>query len=153
MKSASEWFELYSRTHQNTINRRIHKICVPLIYASVLALLWTIPRPGGLENYGFLNWATFALFFLFLFYLRLGLIYFMQMMIFSLIILGVIMVAEALGLPLAWISLAVFVLAWIGQFYGHKREGKSPAFFADLAFLLIGPLWIINGHAGSRTVK
>ncbi|MEO8567556.1 MAG: Mpo1-like protein, partial [Ginsengibacter sp.] len=41
-------------------------------------------------------------------------------------------------------SLIVFVAAWIGQFYGHKIEGKKPSFFKDLQFLLIGPMWLMS---------
>jgi uncharacterized membrane protein YGL010W len=40
-------------------------------------------------------------------------------------------------------SLAVFVVAWIGQFYGHKIEGKKPSFLQDLQSLLIGPVWVL----------
>ena len=47
-------------------------------------------------------------------------------------------------------SIAVFVLAWIGQFYGHKIEGKKPSFFEDLAFLLIGPLWVVEAFLRPR---
>jgi uncharacterized membrane protein YGL010W len=42
------------------------------------------------------------------------------------------------------ISVAVFVVAWIGQFIGHKIEGKKPSFFDDLRFLLIGPLFVLS---------
>ncbi len=38
----------------------------------------------------------------------------------------------------------IFIFAWIGQFLGHKIEGKKPAFFKDLQFLLIGPLWQLS---------
>ena len=49
------------------------------------------------------------------------------------------------GQGILWqLSLGIFVLAWIGQFYGHKVEGKKPSFFKDLQFLLIGPLWTIK---------
>jgi len=41
-------------------------------------------------------------------------------------------------------SIAVFVVAWIGQFIGHKIEGKKPSFFDDLRFLLIGPLFVLG---------
>jgi uncharacterized membrane protein YGL010W len=41
------------------------------------------------------------------------------------------------------VSLTVFVLAWIGQFIGHKIEGKKPSFFDDLRYLLIGPLFVL----------
>jgi len=42
------------------------------------------------------------------------------------------------------VSIAVFVVAWIGQFIGHKIEGKKPSFFDDLRFLLIGPLFVLS---------
>ena len=38
----------------------------------------------------------------------------------------------------------MFVVAWIGQFIGHKCEGQRPSFFTDLGFLLIGPLWTLR---------
>src|SRR5438094_600235 len=42
------------------------------------------------------------------------------------------------------LSLVVFVIAWIGQFIGHKIEGKKPSFFEDIKFLLIGPAWLLG---------
>ena len=45
--------------------------------------------------------------------------------------------------PLWLIGIAVFVGAWIGQFIGHKIEGKKPSFFKDVQFLLIGPAWLM----------
>ena len=35
------------------------------------------------------------------------------------------------------------MIAWVGQFYGHKVEGKKPSFFKDL-HLLIGPVWCMD---------
>ena len=40
--------------------------------------------------------------------------------------------------------ITVFILAWIGQFIGHKIEGKKPSFFEDIQFLLIGPAWLLS---------
>tara|TARA_Y100000994_G_C15664545_1_gene431049 strand:- start:550 stop:783 length:234 start_codon:yes stop_codon:yes gene_type:complete len=42
-----------------------------------------------------------------------------------------------------YLYLGIFIISWIGQFIGHKIEGKKPAFFKDLQFLLIGPLWLL----------
>jgi uncharacterized membrane protein YGL010W len=42
------------------------------------------------------------------------------------------------------LSIAVFVVSWIGQFIGHKIEGKKPSFLDDLRFLLIGPLFVLG---------
>src|SRR5690606_29714150 len=45
---------------------------------------------------------------------------------------------------LFWLALGVFVVAWIGQFIGHKIEGRRPSCFTDLVYLLIGPLWTLS---------
>jgi uncharacterized membrane protein YGL010W len=42
------------------------------------------------------------------------------------------------------VCLALFIVAWIFQFIGHKIEGKKPSFFKDLQFLLIGPAWLLS---------
>ena len=41
-------------------------------------------------------------------------------------------------------SLLIFAVAWVGQFVGHKIEGKKPSFLEDLQFLLIGPAWLLH---------
>lgn len=42
------------------------------------------------------------------------------------------------------IALAVFIGAWVLQFVGHYvYEHRSPAFFKNLAHLLVGPLWVL----------
>ena len=46
--------------------------------------------------------------------------------------------------PLWQTALAIFVVAWIGQFIGHKIEGRKPSFFKDIQFLLIGPVWLLG---------
>jgi len=50
----------------------------------------------------------------------------------------------ALPVPLLATCLVIFVLAWIGQFIGHKVEGKKPSFLKDVVFLLIGPAWLLS---------
>jgi uncharacterized membrane protein YGL010W len=55
--------------------------------------------------------------------------------------------ALALEKHAAWslwaICLVLFALAWVGQFIGHHIEGKKPSFLKDLAFLMIGPAWLL----------
>ena len=55
-----------------------------------------------------------------------------------------VLVEQTAAYPLWQIALALFVLAWIGQFIGHMIEGKRPSFFKDLQFLLIGPAWLMS---------
>jgi uncharacterized membrane protein YGL010W len=89
------------------------------------------------------NWAAIVGVLISFFYLRLGFWYFAEMLI---VILICIIVNFWLGnfINLLYASIIIFVLAWIGQFYGHKVEGAKPSFLKDLEFLLIGPLWVIQ---------
>jgi uncharacterized membrane protein YGL010W len=148
MKTAQEYFDEYAISHQNNTNIAIHYICVPLIFFSVIGLLMTIPtffleNLLGLYNPLLENWAIVIGFLISIFYLRLGFWYFAQM-------LFVILVSVVLNFWLSHVtnllyaSLSIFILAWIGQFYGHKIEGAKPSFLKDLQFLLIGPLWVIK---------
>ena len=84
----------------------------------------------------------FALFF----YLRLSISISIGMFIISAIQLGIIFYMETLflDLHLLYIYLLIFIIAWVGQFIGHKIEGQKPSFFEDIQFLLIGPAWIIS---------
>ena len=51
------------------------------------------------------------------------------------------------------IYISIFTIAWTGQFLGHKIEGKKPAFFKDLQFLLIGPLWLLSFIYNKLNIK
>ncbi len=41
-------------------------------------------------------------------------------------------------------AIGVFVVAWVGQFIGHAIEGRRPSFLTDLAYLLVGPAWLMD---------
>ncbi|OAD45934.1 Mpo1 family 2-hydroxy fatty acid dioxygenase [Polaribacter atrinae] len=148
MKTAKEYFDEYAVSHQNETNQAIHYVCVPLIFFSVIGLLMSIPTTF-LENTFVLsnplieNWAVIVGLVISVFYLRLGFWYFIEMLF---IILIAILANFWLGnqVSLLYASITIFVLAWIGQFYGHKVEGAKPSFLKDLEFLLIGPLWVIQ---------
>ena len=154
MKTLEEWFAEYSVSHQNETNKKIHYICVPAIYFSVIGLLMSIPNRGLIslvhsDNFLYVNWAVVALIPVLYFYLRLSLRMAFYILIFSaLCVLGNYYLAK-IG-PLWWSSLIIFTFAWAGQFYGHKLEGKKPSFLKDLQFLLIGPAWILNKWFGGK---
>jgi len=144
-------FDKYAESHQNPSNEIIHWICVPLIVFSLLGLVWAIPFPHleflGKYN-GYLNWASFLIAFSIYYYLKLSpvLSYLMLFLIFGMS-MGIVQLEklEASGGPALWlVCLVIFVVAWIGQFIGHKIEGKKPSFLDDVKFLLIGPIWLLH---------
>lgn len=140
MKSIHSWLEDYSQSHRNPVNKRIHWICVPLILFTVVGALRAVTFGEGPVNgmtvgivltlayYALLSWR-----------LTLGMVP---------VLVGMALIAEAsfraLGTPMhLGLMAAIFIGAWIGQFYGHRVEGRKPSFFKDIQFLMIGPLWLL----------
>lgn len=134
--------EEYGESHQNAQNKRIHWVCVPAIFWCVIALIYALPSPGYLSwmPYGWLG-VVFVL----------SLAYYAHLSIslavgFTAVTAASVAIIHAIE-PLAtiWqVAVIVFVVAWIGQFWGHKIEGKKPSFFKDIQFLLIGPAWLLS---------
>ena len=140
-KSIHQWLDAYSVSHQNRTNKLIHWICVPIITWTVLALLWEVSLAPG----SWINLAMAFILFALIFYFRLSIPLMLGMAGFSAFCIGLIIWHErALDIALWQTALVLFVLAWIGQFIGHRIEGKKPSFFQDLQFLLIGPAWLLS---------
>ena len=122
----------YSESHLNPSNEIIHFICVPAIIFSFLGLLWCLHPLAALAA------AVLSL----IYYVSLSVPFAIGMLLMSSAMLWVLQVLpQAVILPA---SVAIFVVAWIGQFIGHKIEGKKPSFFDDLRFLLIGPIFVLS---------
>jgi len=139
----------YGESHRNQTNKSIHWICVPLIFFSIVGLIASIPAEVLhtllKSNNFFVNWATVALVLVALYYLSLSFSLTIGMALFGVMCLAAANVIVNLNImPLWLVSIIIFVLAWIGQFYGHKIEGKKPSFLKDLQFLLIGPAWLMH---------
>lgn len=143
------WLEEYALCHQNPINIIIHKICIPIITATLFGMLWSLPifseslrHKISIGNIGLFN-PSLILVPILAFYWNLSGTMTIAMLIFFLFLIGLVSVLEKNHVRIFRLSLIVFILAWIGQFIGHEIEGKKPAFFKDLQFLLIGPLWTL----------
>ncbi len=144
MRTLEQWFSEYAVSHQNPTNKLIHYICVPAIFFSVVGLLMCVKIHFFNLNLPIIeNLAFFVLIFVMIFYFRISVSMAMKMTLFSVFCL--ILNYFISGYFSLWIfSLSIFAIAWIGQFYGHKIEGKKPSFIDDLQFLMIGPAWVIE---------
>ncbi|MFT4544463.1 MAG: YGL010W-like membrane protein [Bacteroidia bacterium] len=146
MTKLDRLFTEYGESHQNETNQLIHWIFVPLIFLSVIGLLWDVKLGVSL---GFLdgeslNAAMIVTALAFAYYLNLS----FSISVGMLAVSGAgLLICYLFGndLPISvWkISLIIFVVSWIMQFVGHKIEGKKPSFFKDLQFFLIGPIWVL----------
>ena len=139
-----EWNAEYAIYHKNRTNKLIHWVCIPLIMFSLFGLL-------SILSFQFMSvFIVLAL----LYYLKLSKNLALGMLVISLSFITIIDIISLFdkGLLLT-IYLSIFVIAWIGQFLGHKIEGKKPAFFKDLQFLLIGPLWLLSFIYNKLNIK
>lgn len=150
MKTMQEWLDAYGESHQNPINKGFHWLCVPVIFFTIIGLLSLIPT--GLSDVfsgdfpgPYLHIGAAVILLGVLFFLRLSVSIATGMLVFSMLVLYFVNVVN-IAFPgnAVYIYLILFVLAWVGQFIGHKIEGKKPSFFDDLKFLLIGPAWLLH---------
>ena len=129
MKTIEQWFDEYGESHRNPLNKLLHWICVPLITFSLLGILWSV------HPYLMIGFMAVAM----LFYLTLSWRMTLAMGVVTTLMVLILSQMQAVF----WPCLAIFVVAWIGQFVGHGVEGRKPSFFKDVQFLLIGPLWVV----------
>lgn len=151
MRTIDALLSEYAESHQTKLNISIHYICVPLIFFSLIGLLACIPLPDTLTSVlptflrPFSHVGTLLIIFGLLYYLRLSIVLFVGMLLFSIGVLwGIYAISTLNFAPLWTLMLGIFVVAWIGQFIGHNHEGKKPSFLKDLQFLMIGPAWTMS---------
>lgn len=139
MKTMQQWFDEYAVSHQNPVNKAIHWVCIPLIFFSIVCLLL------GVRPVADFSLASMVMIAVLVYYFMLSRTIAIGMLIFYLLCLTAAKIwLMSFTIPLWQMALTVFVLAWIGQFIGHKIEGKKPSFLKDLQFLLIGPAWLLG---------
>ena len=144
MRDRAAYLARYGESHRNPTNQIIHMICVPPIFASVVAFAWLV-KFGAVLSVVPAAWQNLAVLLclpVLGFYARLGLASLTVGALWMAVSFAIILGIERAGLPLGPTALCVFVVAWIGQFVGHKIEGAKPSFLQDLLFLLIGPLFV-----------
>lgn len=149
MRKIDLLLEEYGESHQNPTNKLIHWVCVPAIFFSLVGLIFSIPvgfLPSALPFLGnFANWVTIALLLVMIYYISLSVPLSLGMLFFSALCLALANFLDITFPGFLWlISLAIFAIAWVFQFVGHKIEGKKPSFFKDVQFLMIGPIWLMH---------
>jgi uncharacterized membrane protein YGL010W len=130
----------YGESHQNPRNEVIHFIAIPLIMLSLLGMIFSL--------HPYIAYAFIAA--SMVYYVRLSLVFFGVMILWSVILLALVHAMGELVLPL---SVGIFVGAWILQFVGHKLEGKKPSFFEDIQYLWVGPLFVLSKLFGKLGIR
>jgi uncharacterized membrane protein YGL010W len=145
MRTTNQWLDEYGESHKNEPNKAIHWICVPTIFFTIVGLFYCIKLPLQLTPSLQLNVAMILVLAVTVYYLFLSRTLWIGMLFFGLVCLGACYAIERSGVAPLWlVCVVLFIIAWIGQFYGHKVEGKKPSFLKDIQFLMIGPMWLMS---------
>lgn len=123
----------YEESHRHPTNETIHFIAIPLIMLSLVGMLYAA---HPMVAYAFVAASM-------VYYARLSVVFLITMVVGSAAMLSIIYAMATAGV-LFNASLAIFVIAWIFQFIGHKLEGKKPSFFEDIQYLWVGPLFVLS---------
>lgn len=122
----------YAHSHLHPVNEWIHFICVPAIVFSLLGVIWAVHPLAALAT------------------VLVSLGYYLLLskpLAWGMLVMAGAMLMVLWAVPqrhVMLVSAVVFGVAWVGQFVGHKIEGKKPSFFDDLRFLMIGPLFVLG---------
>lgn len=131
MRRVDQLLAHYEISHRHPVNEAIHMVAIPLIMLSLVGLI-QVWHP--VLAYAFLAASL-------VYYLRLSLPFLLAMAVVSAVMLALLHWMGQARLP---ICTALFVGAWIGQFVGHKIEGRKPSFFEDIQYLWVGPLFVLT---------
>ncbi len=134
-------FSDYAAFHGPPGNRACHYVGIPLIVLSLFALLSAVPlfTLGGYT----VTLAEMLLLAATTYYLTLDPV--LAVLMFA---ISAASIAVGRRIPVAW-AVGLFVVGWIFQFVGHYvYEKRAPAFYRNLAHLLVGPLWILAKATG-----
>jgi uncharacterized membrane protein YGL010W len=123
----------YGLSHTHPTNELIHFVAIPAIMLSLTGLVFALHPALALLFVG----ASMV------YYARLSWPFTLCMLLGSSVMLAVVDALDTRGL-LVPVCLAVFVVAWIFQFIGHRIEGKKPSFFEDIQYLWVGPLFVLS---------
>lgn len=141
-RPAFELLVRYARYHRDQRNLTTHMLGVPMVvFATALLFSRATLQLGSLKTT--LAWALFSA--LWLWTLSRG-----QVLLgLATILFTAALAWAAHGLtglaPTVWLSLGLglLVAGWLAQSVGHYYEGRKPAFAADIAGVLVAPMFVV----------
>lgn len=143
MRTLEEQITQYAAYHRDRRNIATHFVGIPMIVFSIVLALTVWNAPLGSVR---LSAAVVVAVIASIYYFKLDFVLGVAMAVY--LAMNCVVAHEfALMLGSAnslWSALAIFVVGWILQFWGHKFEGMKPAFFDDIMGLVIGPLFVMT---------
>jgi uncharacterized membrane protein YGL010W len=143
MKTLAEQMAVYAAYHNDATNKAIHFVFVPLIIWSAMGLLVQL----GTFSLGTMaiTAAHVVAALLLAYYLSLDFPLGVAMvLLFTVMLVTVLQVQEAMGSQGWMLFLAVFVGSWIAQLVGHAAfEHRKPALADNVLQVFVAPIFVV----------
>lgn len=143
MKTLVDQMSMYAAYHKDETNKAIHFVFVPLIIWSAMGLLVQIgswPLATIEVTLALLVAVVLLAYYLYLdFALGVAMVF-----LFTLMLVTVHQVDQALGGNAVWLFTAVFVGSWIAQLVGHAAfEHRKPALADNVLQVFVAPIFVM----------
>ena len=145
LTSLDEWVDKYGALKARGPGNASAWLGIPLLIASLIGLLWSIPVPSVLrEASPAINYATLFIMATFVYYCILSI---------PLALGGLVLLAAA-AVPSVWLSQngiallplagAIFIVAFCWQLLDTWRARGRMLVGANLQYLMLGPIWLLR---------
>ncbi|KAL9655977.1 hypothetical protein ABK040_007598 [Willaertia magna] len=146
--SISKQFSNYYHYHQLPINQFIHFIFVPFIAFSLIMLVWRISLKNFLFigfNSEYCNLAVYSVILLCIYYLLLDLFVgtLLTIQFTSFLFLTSYLNHNLNNQNYFLFAIAVQIIGWGTQFFGHWLEGRRPALIDNVFQIFIAPMFVL----------
>lgn len=137
--------EDFTNHHQHPTNVKIRYFTIPSLVVGVIGLLWAIPVPAMIIEYGsWFNVASLAMIAFLVFCARISWPLTIGMLVGGIVILLFVESLQRFYPMYLWqVSLGLVAISLIAQHIGYRMEGSKLATGQKLRFLLLAPLWLV----------
>ena len=144
MTDTERWLAEYGDNHDQTENRVLHWIAVPLFIFGTVGMLWALPIPDAfLKISPLLNWSITFLMAAEVYYFIISISLALGMLPFVVAIATLIALLSTAVTSLLWFSIAILILGMTGLYLAKGSRRDVHGLVRDMQLIMIAPIWLL----------
>ena len=144
MTDTERWLAEYGDNHDQTENRVLHWIAVPLFIFGTVGLLWALPIPDAfLKISPLLNWSITFLMAAEVYYFIISISLALGMLPVIVAIAALIALLSTAVTSLLWFSIEILILGMTGLYLAKGSRRDIHSLTRDMQLIMIAPIWLL----------
>ena len=144
MTDTERWLAEYGDNHDQTENRVLHWIAVPLFIFGTVGLLWALPIPDAfLKISPLLNWSITFLMAAEVYYFIISISLALGMLPVIVAIAALIALLSTAVTSLLWFSIEILILGMTGLYLAKGSRRDVHGLVRDMQLIMIAPIWLL----------